>query len=151
MDFEVEAWLEEVTREERYKRAQRNRRRLRLFHAAAQGDAIAVKSLIIAGSDVYSATRRGGSYTLACRSPEWACRDRQGSFMGRPSVDARDASGQTPLYQVSGKGNTEIVRILLKSGADANATTNRGRTPLWFARRRGHAEIVRMLGDASVT
>lgn len=150
MDFEVEAWLEEVTREERYKRAQRNRRRLRLFHAAAKGDVIGVKSLIIAGGDVYSATRRGVTPLHVAALNGHAETVRVLLWAGA-NVDARDASGQTPLYQVSGKGNTEIVRILLKSGADANATTNRGRTPLWFARRRGHAEIARMLGDASVT
>ncbi len=35
-------------------------------------------------------------------------------------LDAQTLRGSTALYQATDKGHTECVRVLLKSGADAN-------------------------------
>ena len=53
------------------------------------------------------------------------------AYFGHPTVvalfldakaplDAQTLNGCTALYQATNKGHTECVRVLLKSGADAN-------------------------------
>ena len=49
------------------------------------------------------------------------------------------------LHEAARKGNVEIVKMLLKEGADVNARDKYGRTALYVAAWRGHVEIVKML------
>jgi len=70
----------------------------------------------------------------------------------RQSVDPDilDGGGHTPLYclanQFSGEAGPEIVRILVKAGADVNACGGVTRaTALHMAARQGHVEIARAL------
>lgn len=49
------------------------------------------------------------------------------------------------LFAAARKGDLEMVKSLLKRGADANAKTEYGATPLFFACDRGHLEVVRVL------
>jgi hypothetical protein len=39
----------------------------------------------------------------------------------------------TPLHQAAIDGRYEIVKLLIKSGADVNLRNVRGKTPLWAA------------------
>ena len=39
----------------------------------------------------------------------------------------------TPLGAACAKGHLDIVRLLIKKGADVNRASSRGRTPLWYA------------------
>jgi len=57
-----------------------------------------------------------------------------------------------PLYCAADNGHEEIIRVLLKAGADPNAVSSSGETPLCAAAFEGHAEIVRLLveGGADV-
>ncbi len=58
---------------------------------------------------------------------------------------ARDSRGNSPLMYAAALGSTESMRLLLKAGADPNATNDFGATPLmWCA---GDAVKVRMLLD----
>jgi truncated hemoglobin YjbI len=67
-------------------------------------------------------------------------------------ADVLDRGGHTPLYCVSNEcaGDTgpEVVRILVRAGADVNACAGVTRaTPLHMAARRGFVEIARTLLD----
>lgn len=66
--------------------------------------------------------------------------------------DILDHGGHTPLYAVANEcasvTGPEIVRALVRAGADVNACANVMRaTPLHMAARRGHTEIARALLD----
>lgn len=57
--------------------------------------------------------------------------------------------GETPLHAAIEEGHTEVVRLLIETGADKNqATPDDDETPLHLAARKGHLEIVRVLVEA---
>jgi len=65
------------------------------------------------------------------------------------SPDTADKLGYTALMHAANRGNTEIVRALIKSGANVNAKTKfQERTPLMFASLYGYTEIVNLLLEA---
>ncbi len=72
------------------------------------------------------------------RHPEW--------------VNAELFLGIRPLYRASVLGRAEVVAVLLKAGADVNATTDQQSYPLHAAARHGYLEILRELlaGGATV-
>ena len=55
------------------------------------------------------------------------------------------SDGFTPLHIAGWTGTKEIVELLIKNGADVNATHNGGGTPLHWAARKGQKEIVELL------
>eukprot|EP01043_Picozoa_sp_COSAG02_P005903 COSAG02_NODE_163_length_32424_cov_21.759010_21_plen_1365_part_00 len=59
--------------------------------------------------------------------------------------DADPVEGNTPLLEAARCGNTEVVRELVRNGADVNLANGMGQTPMWQAVRNGHAETVRAL------
>lgn len=50
-------------------------------------------------------------------------------------VNARDATGATPLHHAAGFGDVATIRLLLERGADVNAGNRRKSTPLFWALR----------------
>lgn len=60
-------------------------------------------------------------------------------------VNARDASGYSPLHVASALGYQSIVTLLLQSGANVYAQDFRGRTPLHYAACRNFENIARLL------
>jgi Ankyrin repeats (3 copies) len=52
---------------------------------------------------------------------------------------------QTPLFIASQNGHTEVIRILLQCGADAEARDNNNWTPLHCALRQGRLDVVQLL------
>lgn len=57
----------------------------------------------------------------------------------------RIAEHRTPLHEAAWAGQRAIVEVLLKNGADLQATDQRGRTALHCAARNGHLETVKLL------
>mmetsp|Transcript_7720 Transcript_7720/g.11628 ORF Transcript_7720/g.11628 Transcript_7720/m.11628 type:complete len:655 (+) Transcript_7720:109-2073(+) len=57
-------------------------------------------------------------------------------------VNWRNHKGITSLSAASHKGRTEIVKILIKAGADVNAESYNGSTPLIQSSHFGHIEVV---------
>ena len=49
-------------------------------------------------------------------------------------VNARSATGRSPLHIAAGHGYADIVKLLLDNEADVNARDDRGATPLWYAK-----------------
>ena len=60
---------------------------------------------------------------------------------------APDGRGDPPILHAARNGDTEIVRLLIDRGADANATNARGHTVLYCAGGHGHRETVQLLLD----
>jgi ankyrin repeat protein len=51
----------------------------------------------------------------------------------------------TPLINAVRRNNVDLIKRLLRNGADANATNNNGETALMFAARKGDDEMVEIL------
>ena len=60
-----------------------------------------------------------------------------------------DQSGETPLHLAAVRGYSEVVHLLLKHGALADAKVGEGAwqgwTPMHYAAQEGHAQVVRLL------
>ncbi|KAL8921174.1 MAG: hypothetical protein Q9172_004170 [Xanthocarpia lactea] len=51
----------------------------------------------------------------------------------------------TPLHEAAGRGHTDVVEILLKHGADLDATDNYGNKAFYRAVEEGHANVIKLL------
>jgi len=67
---------------------------------------------------------------------------------GRVDIDAREPDGMAALHWAVRRGDTEMVDLLVRAGANVNAVTRYGVTPLSLAAREGHAELLERLLDA---
>jgi ankyrin repeat protein len=68
-------------------------------------------------------------------------------------LNKTDEIGDTPLHKAAWYGGTDIVRKLIKAGANPNAKSKNNWTPLHYAAVRGKKEVVRVLiekGNADV-
>jgi uncharacterized protein len=61
------------------------------------------------------------------------------------AINARDASGITPLSDAARTGNVSLVSSLIAAGADVNTADDSGYTPLMMAATFDHADVVRLL------
>lgn len=68
--------------------------------------------------------------------------------LGPPA--AGDLIGRTPLMHAAEGNRIDVVRALVKSGADVNAISHRNETPLSLAAGAGSAEVVRFLIEHGV-
>ncbi len=64
------------------------------------------------------------------------------------NVDAVDKNGKTALMNACESGDVELVRQLLRDGADVNVVTKDNDTALSFASQKGNEEIVQLLFEA---
>lgn len=65
------------------------------------------------------------------------------------NVNAKSPYGATPLFFACDRGNVEVIKILLESGADANIQdTFYHATPLGWAMNKGKPEIIKLLVEA---
>ena len=78
-----------------------------------------------------------------------ACRSggvREAEFLiDRENIEARSSRRYTALAVAVSEGHKDVVRLLLKRGADIEATNDRGETPLIIACRKGHEKTVQLL------
>lgn len=64
-------------------------------------------------------------------------------------VNVKGNDGSTALMLAASAGDSEIVRDLLRQGADVSGRfTETGKTALMLAREKGHSEIVELLEAA---
>jgi ankyrin repeat protein len=60
-------------------------------------------------------------------------------------MEARDKHGFVPLHLAATVGETSVVGVLLRAGADENTRDKGGRTPLHWAAFYGHVPVVELL------
>src|SRR5262249_24608460 len=63
-------------------------------------------------------------------------------------IDEQDEHGWTPLNWAAGRGDTELVRLLVERGADVFKVGRDLRTPYDIALAAGHVDVVKMLRQA---
>jgi ankyrin repeat protein len=135
-----------------------------LFGAAFLGRLLAASELVRHGADVNSTSKLGATPLMeaiqAC-APPVDFQSRRGStapVVGRASLSefliARGADvnqrgmGETPLHLAARNGCADVVQILIKAGADVNATDDEGRTALAIADASSHTQVERLLKQA---
>ena len=67
------------------------------------------------------------------------------SFLARSTPNIQTVRGETPLHLATRANQTDIIRVLLRHGGDANAQAREQTTPLHIASRIGNADIVALL------
>ena len=60
-------------------------------------------------------------------------------------ISMQKTRGDTPLHEAAYHGQTEVLELLLKQGADINAKDRFGKTPLHWAAKNGKTEVVELL------
>ncbi|XP_078401038.1 uncharacterized protein LOC144682522 [Cetorhinus maximus] len=119
--------------------------RTALCSAALEGHKEVVKLLLSkgAGVDIKDADGRPLLYLLAL--------DSQMNMMqllldeGAANLESRDLDGRTVLHVCSWHGNLELVKLLVKYGAEVNALDNDRRSALHSAAWQGHSPVVQFL------
>jgi len=64
------------------------------------------------------------------------------------ALTKQSAVGWTALHYAAINGDVELVKYLIKYGANVNQTTGEGSTPLYLAQLGNHEEIVKLLKSA---
>lgn len=120
-----------------------------LHVAARDGNAAAVKALLLAGADVRAvdAMRRSVLHWAAIGSPPYVLKKLLKLTHG-DGVNAADEGGYTPLLAAAEHGRTENVELLLAAGADVRARNTLCHSAIELADWMGHKAVVEALEAA---
>ena len=119
----------------------------RLSDAAMQGDRDAVRSLLAQKVDV-NAPQGDGTTALHWAAYKDDVEMAKMLLAVEASVKAVTRIGAiTPLFMASKNGSAPMIEILLKAGADSNATDDHGTSALMTAAASGSTDAVKMLID----
>ena len=123
-----------------------------LVQAAYANETGMVTCLLEHGADPNQARRKDGYTPLLCASMGPAvCEIVHQLLRYKADVQQADESGKvTPLVIASADGCTDVVRLLLGSGACCKKQFNKFSNPLFYASQNGHVEVVQMLLKADV-
>jgi len=116
-----------------------------LLQAAKAGDVAQVRQLLASG--VSPNTRNENGWTALHVAALYGQVAVAEALIGHgAAVDAADNEAcATPLADAAQAGHLAVVNLLLKRGANVNATCEFDLTPLHLAAREGHTEVVKAL------
>lgn len=117
----------------------------RLYNAAKNGDAAAVRKLVEDGTPPDKQNIRGVTplWTACSRGHKAVVQVLLATDAVR--VDVRTVSGQTPLFGAAANGHSEVVKLLLDHGAEQNCIDKDGRSPLSVAQLYRQANVIDLL------
>ena len=123
----------------------------------ADGFAIAEEYAMTAEGSAITVDRRAGSTPLLLAASGARCRAVAALLRHGAAVNARDDGGHTPLHQACAASRADpeaAVTILLRWGADENASSKDGKTPADFLYgnrlpREGIDRVLRLLSNAT--
>ncbi len=123
-----------------------------LMLAAYSGDLAMVQVLIARGADV-NATNAGGWSALskAVYNPEKQCGSAEvvkALIVAGANMEEAIGYGVRPLMLAAGYGETAVVELLLKSGADVMARNDGGYTALMMVKQKHYVDVVNLLHEA---
>jgi len=110
-----------------------------LMSGAAKGNTEIIELLLTKGADVNAKSNRPFSY-LQARSSWWVASGALEEFLKEEGE-----SGWTALMSAAAEGHGDVVKVLLRKGADVNAKTRFDWTALNIARKMGHRKIEQLL------
>lgn len=113
--------------------------------AAAKGHEAAVRLLLARGADPDKADIYGGTPLIRAVEGGYGAAARILLEEGGAAVDAVDEQGATALHHAAANGDSGIVGLLLRYGADPGRRTGRGLTPGDVARMGGRDEVAAVL------
>ena len=111
-----------------------------LMLASRNGHIAIVKLLIESGADINAKVRLVSYHTESVSI--W------GSIFGGGEIRRYYINPSTALMAASSEGHTEIVKLLIESGADVCFRDEEGFTALKWASSEGHIDIVKLLREA---
>ncbi|XP_054166727.1 ankyrin repeat domain-containing protein 17-like isoform X2 [Oppia nitens] len=116
-----------------------------LMEAAREGHEEMVALLLSQGADINAQTEetQETALTLACCGGFIDVAD----FLIKAGADI-EAGANTPLMEAAQEGHLDLVRHLINSGANVNATTSSGDTALMYASENGHTDVAELLLQA---
>ncbi|XP_052003440.1 NF-kappa-B inhibitor cactus-like [Xyrauchen texanus] len=130
----------------------RNYEGLTPLHLAVQnGDKKLAKMLLDSGAEFNAGDNKSG------RSPLIHAVENNSNDMvnflieSGCNVNAQSYSGNTALHSACGRGQIEIVRILLKNGADSSVKNNHNDTAIMVAKNKKVSDVLRGKGTRSYT
>jgi len=113
-----------------------------LVQASLKGHIDIVKLLLDHGASTEAVFRRRVGFRRRVSHPNSRA-NAQGSQS--PETAEHNLGGCTALYAAAKNGHVDIVKLLLKKGADFNAVKHANWTPLRIAVSRGHIEVIQAL------
>lgn len=117
-----------------------------LMIAARDGNGALVSLLLDAGGERGVGDEDGRTALMHA-----ACNGHQGAteILADHCVDVADRNGKTALMHAAQHGQTEVVKLLIKNGAQVDSSDNTGDTALQIASKTGNREIENLLKNQS--
>jgi ankyrin repeat protein len=121
--------------------------RTALMHAVIDGKDELVDLLITHGSDVNAQDNQGFS-ALHFSAQDFRVNAAMAILQAGARVDLRDKYGNTALFRAvfNSRGRGEIIKLLLKHGADRNAKNNSSKSPIDLANTIGNYDVKQFFG-----
>ncbi|MFA5370701.1 MAG: ankyrin repeat domain-containing protein [Sideroxydans sp.] len=123
-----------------------------LMHAAHRGDLAMVSLLLNAGADVNAADPAGWTALMkSCYNSELDCGFAdvaQALIDAGANIEAPIGYGVRPLMLAAGYGETAVVEMLLRAGADVLAKNEGGYTALMMVKQKFYVDVVNLLHEA---
>lgn len=123
-----------------------------LMDAAHAGDLKMVRHLLAAGADANARDEAGWTALMkACYNPEQKrgfADVAQALVDAGADIEAPIGYGVRPLMLAAGYGETAVVEVLLRAGADVLARNEGGYTALMMVKQKHYVDVVNLLHEA---
>jgi len=124
-------------------KARDKKMRTALHMASSYGQLATARTLLEHGADVDAKSKHNGT-PLHQAANEGVARVLL-EYGADPNVHWQGNNNRTPLHRALESHRSEVTRVLLENGANANLRDSHNQTPLHLASRKGYLDVVRLL------